>query len=115
MALKATLAWLPALLLGGVSLLLAGRWVHDHHPHQPAAVTASPVLPLTPALPRTHSRRALPDASPASHALDASPAPRSLDASAAPHAPGALWNPQQRAAGDCTKVRQTWAFTGPAC
>ena len=36
-ALKATLAWLPALLLGGVSLLLAGRWVHDHHPHHPAA------------------------------------------------------------------------------
>lgn len=32
-ALKATLAWLPALLLGGVSLLLAGRWVHDHAPH----------------------------------------------------------------------------------
>ena len=32
-ALKATLAWLPALLLGGVSMLLAGRWVHDHHPH----------------------------------------------------------------------------------
>lgn len=30
-ALKATLAWLPALLLGGVSLLLARRWVHDHH------------------------------------------------------------------------------------
>ena len=33
--LKATLAWLPALLLGGVSLLLAGRWVHDHHPNLP--------------------------------------------------------------------------------
>lgn len=29
-ALKATLAWLPALLQGGVSLLVAGRWVHDH-------------------------------------------------------------------------------------
>ncbi len=27
-ALKATLAWLPALLLGGLSLLLARRWVH---------------------------------------------------------------------------------------
>lgn len=33
-ALKATLAWLPALLLGGVSLLAARRWVHDHvHVH----------------------------------------------------------------------------------
>ena len=35
-ALKATLAWLPALLLGGVSLLLArflaGRWHHDAVP-----------------------------------------------------------------------------------
>ncbi len=42
-ALKATLAWLPALLLGGVSLLLARRWVHDHplhHPHRPAALAA---------------------------------------------------------------------------
>lgn len=40
-ALKATLAWLPALLLGGVSLLLARRWVHDHHLHHPAAVAAA--------------------------------------------------------------------------
>jgi hypothetical protein len=35
-ALKATLAWLPALLLGGVSLLLArflrDRWHADHVP-----------------------------------------------------------------------------------
>ena len=41
-ALKATLAWLPALLLGGVSLLLAGRWVHDHHPHIHANHHVSP-------------------------------------------------------------------------
>lgn len=39
-ALKATLAWLPALLLGGASLLLAGRWAQDHDlggPHLSAA------------------------------------------------------------------------------
>lgn len=38
-ALKATLAWLPALLLGGVSLLLArsvARWAHSHHDAHPA-------------------------------------------------------------------------------
>ena len=40
-ALKATLAWLPALLLGGVSLLLARRWVHDHHPHLPRVAVIS--------------------------------------------------------------------------
>ena len=34
-ALKATLAWLPALLLGGVSLLLARRFAASHH-HQTA-------------------------------------------------------------------------------
>lgn len=36
-ALKATLAWLPALLLGGVSLLLARRWAHDQAHHRGAA------------------------------------------------------------------------------
>ena len=36
-ALKATLAWLPALLLGGVSLLLARRFAASHHHHQAAA------------------------------------------------------------------------------
>ncbi|MCW2616218.1 MAG: hypothetical protein JWN08_3212, partial [Frankiales bacterium] len=37
-ALKAALAWLPALLLGGVSLLAARRWVHEHaHVHPTAA------------------------------------------------------------------------------
>ena len=32
-ALTALLAWLPALLLGGVSLLLARRWARWHHDH----------------------------------------------------------------------------------
>jgi hypothetical protein len=35
-ALKALLAWLPALLLGGVSLLLLRRFADSHgHHHQP--------------------------------------------------------------------------------
>jgi glycosyltransferase 2 family protein len=38
-ALKAVLAWLPALLLGGVSLLLARRWARWAHDHR-AVVTA---------------------------------------------------------------------------
>lgn len=36
-ALKATLAWLPALLLGGVSLLLARRFAASHHQHHQTA------------------------------------------------------------------------------
>lgn len=37
-ALKATLAWLPALALGGVSLLVARRWATHRHDHDlPAA------------------------------------------------------------------------------
>jgi len=32
-ALKATLAWLPAVLLGGVSLLAARRYLHNHPVH----------------------------------------------------------------------------------
>ncbi|MBW3640272.1 MAG: flippase-like domain-containing protein [Actinobacteria bacterium] len=35
-ALKATLAWLPALLLGGISLLIARRFAASHQHHQTA-------------------------------------------------------------------------------